>query len=55
MKQFTIYQDEDGRWVVTCSKVPGLAVKAKTQAEAVEKMKKALTIYFPCGECGETS
>jgi predicted RNase H-like HicB family nuclease len=46
-----MYQDTDSQWVASCSKIPGLVVKAKTPEEAVEKMKHAVAFYFPCGEC----
>ena len=54
MKELVLSQDSNGEWVVTYPKVPGIVIKAKTQAEAIEKMKKALSIYFPCGDCQES-
>jgi predicted RNase H-like HicB family nuclease len=48
VREFTVYQDEDGRWVAECSELPGVSVKAETQSEAIEKIKKALLIYYPC-------
>ncbi len=51
MKEFTVYQDSDSQWAATCEKVPGLVVKARTPEEAVEKMKRAVAFYYPCGEC----
>jgi len=48
MREFLVYQDEDNAWVAECPKVPGLRVKAPTQAEAIEKIKHALLLYYPC-------
>jgi predicted RNase H-like HicB family nuclease len=55
MKQLELSRDDDGTWVVTCEKVPGLVIKGNSQVEAIEKMKKALSMYFPCGDCKGTS
>jgi len=51
MKEFTISQDESGNWIVTSDKIPGFVAKGKTQQEAIEKMKNAFRVYYPCGEC----
>ena len=51
MKEFTISQDESGNWIVTSDKIPGFVAKGKTQQEAIEKMKNAFRMYYPCGEC----
>jgi predicted RNase H-like HicB family nuclease len=51
MKEFSIYQNIGGEWVVTCDKLPGFSAKGKTQEEAIEKMKAAFRVYYPCGEC----
>ena len=51
MKEFTLSQDERGNWIVTCAKIPGYTARGTTQQEAIEKMKDALRLYFPCGEC----
>ena len=51
MKEFSIYQDENGNWIVTSDKIPGFEAKGKSQQEAVDKMKQAFRIYYPCGEC----
>jgi predicted RNase H-like HicB family nuclease len=55
MKQFTLSRNSDGEWTVTCTKVPGLVIKAKTRHEAIEKMKNAVKLYFPCGDCKGSS
>jgi len=54
MKEFTISQDENGNWIVSCDKLPGFVARGKTQHEAIEKMKSAFTIYYPCGECNDS-
>jgi len=51
MKEFIVYQDDNGDWVVTSEKVPGYIAKGRSQDEALDKMKQAMRIYFPCGEC----
>ncbi len=51
MKEFIISQDENGHWTVTSEKIPGFIARGKTQQEALEKMKAAFRMYFPCGEC----
>ncbi len=51
MKEFMMSQDVSGAWVVRCDKLPGYQAKGKTQVEAIEKMKDAMRVYFPCGEC----
>jgi hypothetical protein len=55
MKQFTLSRNSDGEWTVTCAKVPGLVIKAETRHEAIEKMKNAVKLYFPCGDCKGSS
>ena len=56
MKELSVSQDITGEWLVTCGKIPGFVAKGKTQAEAILKMKAALSLYFPCGECkGESN
>lgn len=48
MREFIIFQDDDGDWVAECREVPGYRVKAKTRDEALEKIKSVLLIYYPC-------
>jgi predicted RNase H-like HicB family nuclease len=55
MKEMFISQDSDGQWIVTCAKIPGFIAKGKTQKEAVDRMIQALRVYFPCGDCKESS
>jgi predicted RNase H-like HicB family nuclease len=54
MKELTISQDSEGEWLVTCGTIPGFVAKGKTQTEAILKMKAALSLYFPCGDCEGT-
>ena len=51
MKEFMIYQDDKGEWIVTSEKIPGFTARGKSQTEALDKMKQAMRVYFPCGEC----
>ncbi|MBI5101960.1 MAG: type II toxin-antitoxin system HicB family antitoxin [Nitrospirae bacterium] len=43
-----MYQDDDGSWVAECRELPGLKVKGKSEDEALQKIKQALLIYYPC-------
>ncbi len=54
MKELIVYKDDNGEWIVTSGKIPGLILRGKTEQEAVDKMKQALRVYFPCGECKES-
>ena len=51
MKEFIVYQDDNGVWVVTSERIPGFIAKGSSQKEALEKMKQAMKLYYPCGEC----
>jgi len=51
MKELTLYQEDDGTWVASSSRLPGYVAKAKTPEEAIDRFKKAFSMYFPCGEC----
>ncbi len=48
MREFTIYQDDDGQWVAECRELPGYRAQAETREAALEKMKSALLIFYPC-------
>ncbi|MBI5409900.1 MAG: type II toxin-antitoxin system HicB family antitoxin [Nitrospirae bacterium] len=48
MKELLIYQDDNGEWLATSEKMPGFVARGKTQKEALDKMKKAFSIYYPC-------
>jgi len=48
MKELQVYQDDMGEWIVTSDKMPGFLARGKTQKEAVEKMKQAFSVYYPC-------
>jgi predicted RNase H-like HicB family nuclease len=51
VKEFTIFQDDNGEWIVISEKLPGFVARGKTRQEAIEKMKMAFRVYYPCGEC----
>jgi hypothetical protein len=51
LKEFIISQDTNGEWIVTSDKMPGFVARGKTQQEAIEKMKDAFRVYYPCGDC----
>ena len=51
MKEFIVYQDDNGEWIVKSDKIPGFTARGRTQQDALDKMKQAMRVYFPCGEC----
>ncbi|GBE03578.1 hypothetical protein BMS3Abin09_00495 [bacterium BMS3Abin09] len=51
MKEFTVYQNETDEWIVQSKKIPGFSARGRTMQEALDKMKQAMRVYFPCGEC----
>ncbi|MEE9524651.1 MAG: type II toxin-antitoxin system HicB family antitoxin [Thermodesulfovibrionales bacterium] len=51
MKELTIYKEMDGTWAATCDRIPGYVAKGNTRQEAIENIRKALSMYFPCGPC----
>jgi len=56
MKELLVYQDDDGEWIVKSERIPGFSAKGTTQQEAIDKMKKAFSVYFPCdaGNCKDS-
>lgn len=48
MREFLIYQDDDGAWVAEAKELPGVHMRGATQKEALEKIQAALKIYYPC-------
>jgi predicted RNase H-like HicB family nuclease len=38
----TLYQDEDGKWVVACPSIPGCVSQGETREEALESIKDAI-------------
>lgn len=48
MREFTLYQDDDGSWVAECRDLPGYRATGNTRDEALQKMKDVLLIYHPC-------
>jgi predicted RNase H-like HicB family nuclease len=39
-----IDRDEDGMWVVECPAIPGCVSQGRTREEAMENIKKAITL-----------
>ena len=56
MKELSLYQDDTGEWIVTSDKIPGFMARGKTQDEAMDKMKQAFSVYYPCdsGNCKDS-
>jgi len=52
MREFIIYQNEDGTWSAECRELPGYRAKGSTKEEAIEKIKSALLVFYPC-KCEE--
>ena len=40
----TMYRDEDGWFVVECPAIPGCASQGKTEAEAIENIRDAISL-----------
>jgi len=40
----TIYQDEDGWFVVSCPVIPGCATQGRTEEEALENIREAIDL-----------
>ncbi|HWR59930.1 MAG TPA: type II toxin-antitoxin system HicB family antitoxin [Thermodesulfovibrionales bacterium] len=52
MREFITYQEDDGTWCAECRELPGYKAKGKTESEALEKIKTALLMHYPC-KCEE--
>jgi hypothetical protein len=48
MREFTLYEDDNGIWTAECKELPGYHATGKTKEEALQKMQSALLIYHPC-------
>ena len=48
MREFIIYQGPGGQWVAEAKELPGYRATAETKEEALEKIKSALLIFYPC-------
>jgi predicted RNase H-like HicB family nuclease len=48
MREFIVYQNNDGQWVAEAKELPGYRATAKTKEDALQKIKSALLIYHPC-------
>ncbi len=48
MREFIVYQDDNGTWLAECRQLPGYTAKGKTKEEALDKMKSALLVFYPC-------
>jgi predicted RNase H-like HicB family nuclease len=42
--EVTLYQDEDGFWVVACPAIPGCIGQGDTREEAIENIKEAIQV-----------
>jgi len=51
MKELVLQQEPDGTWLATCDRLPGFVARGRTEQEAIENIKRALSLYFPCGPC----
>ncbi len=48
MREFVIYQNDNGDWIAECNELPGYRVKAGTKEEVINKLKTLLLTYYPC-------
>lgn len=51
MREITIAQEPDGSWCAVCAEIPGYVARGSTRHMALLAMKRALSLYYPCGEC----
>lgn len=52
MREFQVYEDENGQWIAECKDIPGYRAKARTREEVLAKIKSALLTFYPC-KCEE--
>jgi len=48
MREFIVYEDSDGTWVAESGDLVGYRARGMTKEEAIEKIKAALLIFYPC-------
>jgi predicted RNase H-like HicB family nuclease len=48
MRDFILYEDNSGEWVAECREIPGYRARGRTKEEAIEKIKAALLVFYPC-------
>lgn len=48
MREFIVYEDCDGTWVAESGDLVGYRARGRTKEEAVEKIKAALLVFYPC-------
>ena len=45
-RQVIIYEGEDGYWIAECPSLPGCISQGKTEDEATENIKEAISAYI---------
>jgi len=53
VRDIILYCTEEGLWAAETMKLPGYTAYGRTEEEAMRRIKDAITMYFPCGECKE--
>lgn len=53
MREITVIREQDGSWSATCVEISGYVARGHTREDALLAMKRALSLYYPCGECGQ--
>jgi predicted RNase H-like HicB family nuclease len=48
MREFILYKDNSDEWVAECGEIPGYRARGGTKEEAIEKLKAALLVFYPC-------
>jgi predicted RNase H-like HicB family nuclease len=48
MREFTLYEEDNGIWIAECKELPGYRATGKTKEEALQKVQHALLLYHPC-------
>ncbi len=54
MKEIIMYRREDGLWVAETARLPGYKACGRTEEETLRRIREALNVYFPCGDCSES-
>jgi len=54
MKEVVLYRTEDGLWAAETARLPGYTAYGMTEEETLKRIREAVSMYFPCGECGDT-
>ncbi len=52
MKDIVLYSPREGVWAAETMRLPGYTAYGRTEEEVLKRLREAVTLYYPCGECG---